>query len=300
MKKWFSFILALTLIFVLAACNQTAEDVSSDDNEIDSEQTQNEVEEQNTEDEELTLEEVYSKSIEASTSLKSFSMNSDVQMNMSSNQEDQPMNIAMKMSGDMVLEPLTMYQNISTTTEGAEGNVDMEMYVTPEAFYIYESTSDKWMKMPGEFSEQLLGQMANQQQDPGEQLKKMQKFVKDFEFQKDDSSYILKLKADGEKFKDVAQELMANSMPQELQGIGDMFENTTFQNLEYEIHIDKETFYPSKINMNIVMDMQQGEQTITTDMKMAGDYSSFNDVKVEVPQEVIDNAEEISAEDTGS
>lgn len=302
MKKLLVFLLTFSLMFALAACNQKAEDVSGekDGQEMQEQNNQEEQEKpegnQEEQSNDLTLEEVYNKTIEASNSLKSFTMTTDLEMVMNSNLEPEPLNMTTNMTGQIVTEPMAMYQQMSTSLAGAEQSFSTEMYVTEEGFYFLEPAGNTWIKMPTEMSAQMLGEAANQQANPGAELAKLQKFVSDFEFQKDETQYILILTADGEKFVDFANEMLQSTMPQEFANAGDIFANMSIENLQYEIYIDQKTFFPTKLNMNIKMTVTEGEETVTMDMKMNGSYSEFNNVSVQVPQEVIDNAQEMNAE----
>ncbi|GAA0332447.1 hypothetical protein GCM10008967_23880 [Bacillus carboniphilus] len=306
MKKLAMFLLAFSFAIVLAACNQTAEDVSKEGNESSQEEQNNQEQTEGSEgteedveeetEKELTLEEVFEKTMESSNTLTSFAMTSDVDMAMSSNLQEGPLNMKTTIEGQVVAEPLAMYQQMSTSMAGTAESFATEMYVTEEGFFFLEPSNNTWLKMPSEMSAQLLGEAATQQTNPAAELANLQKFVSDFQFQKDETNYILKLKADGEKFADFAQDMLANSMPQEFASMGNIFENTAIENLEYEMYIDQETFYPTALNMNIKMAITEGEETLTMDMKMTGTYSEFNNVSVTVPQDIIDSAQEISAE----
>ena len=298
MKKLWMFLLTAMLLFVLAACNQTAEDVSgskSEDNETESAVQENQ-EKPKEEEKELTLEEVYNKTVEASESLKSFSMITDMEMSMASSVEEGTMNMKTSMNGQIVAEPLAMYQQLATSVEGAQESIDTEMYVTEDGFFFLDPSNQTWLKMPSEMSEQVLGQAAQQQTNPGAELASLQPFIDDFEFQKDETNYILKLKANGDKFTEFANQMLQSTMPQDYEAMGNVFENMTIENLEYEMFIDQKSFYPTKLNMILSLAITEGEDTLTMDMNMKGTYADFNNVTVEVPQEVLDNAQDVSAE----
>src|SRR5690625_7481849 len=58
--------------------------------------------------------------------------------------------------------------------------------------------------------------MGNQQQDPAEQLKMIQDYTKELEFEENDDSYMLTLNADGEEFDKLFQEVLDETLPAEL------------------------------------------------------------------------------------
>ncbi|HWO75691.1 MAG TPA: DUF6612 family protein [Bacillus sp. (in: firmicutes)] len=298
MKKLWMILLTAALLVVLGACNQTAEDVSGSNSENNgAEQEKQEVQEEPKEEEkELTLEEVYNKTMEASNSLQSFSMTTDLEMSMTSNVQEGAMNMSSSTNGQIVTEPLAMYQQLTTSIEGTQEAIDTEMYVTEDGFFFLEPSNQTWLKMPNEMSTQILGEAAGQQNNPGAELASLQQFIDDFEFQKDETNYILTLKANGEKFVEFANQMLQSAMPQDYEAMGNAFENMAIENLEYEMFIDQTSFYPTKLNMNLSLTITEGEETLNMDMKMNGSYADFNSVTVEVPQEVIDTAQDITAE----
>jgi uncharacterized glyoxalase superfamily protein PhnB len=276
---------------MLAACSETAQPVnktaSGNDNGTNKEETKTE------EKSELTLEEVLSKSTIASEELKSFSVKLDMSQQMSSDSESESMNIDSVIDMDVTTEPTAFYQKMTMSMEGAEDSHDIESYFTEEGMFLYDGAGDQWMKFPKEMSDDLL-QMSSQQTNPGEELKKLQQFVDDFTFEQDAKGYILKLKANGEKFNDFVKETAAETLPPELAANGEMLNNMKINGVEYEIVIDKETFYPSVLNMIMEMEMAAEGQTIAMKQNMNGQYSNYNKVEtITVPQEVIDTAVEM-------
>ncbi|MET3697168.1 hypothetical protein SAMN05877753_10567 [Bacillus oleivorans] len=298
MKKLWMILLTAAFLLVLAGCNQTAEDVSGSEPETnETEPAEQEAQEEQVEEEkELTLEEVYNKTMEASNSLKSFSMTTDMDMSMTSNLQEEAMNMSTSMNGQIVAEPLAMYQQLTTSVEGTEESFDTEMYVTEDGFFFLEPSNQTWLKMPSEMSGQILGEAAGQQNNPGAELENLKQFIDEFEFQKDETNYILKLKANGDKFAEFANQMLQSAMPQDYEAMGNVFENMAIENLEYEMFIDQESFYPTKLNMILSLTITEGEETLIMDMKMNGSYADFNNATVEVPQQVIDTAQDITAE----
>lgn len=291
MKKTLAIITSLLMILMLAACSDTAKPVnetaSGNDNGTNKDETNTE------EKSELTLEEVLSKSTEASEELKSFSVKMDISQQMSSDSEAESMNFDSVINMDVTTEPTAFYQKMTMSMEGGEDSYDIESYFTEEGMFLYDGAGDHWMKFPKEMSDDLL-QMSSQQTNPGEELKKLQQFVDDFTFEQDAKSYILRLKANGEKFNDFVKETAAETLPPELAANGEMLENMKINGVEYEIVIDKETFYPSVLNMIMEMEMAAEGQTIAMKQNMNGQYSNYNKVEtITVPQEVIDTAVEM-------
>jgi hypothetical protein len=287
LKKSLAILTGFFMILMLAACNETAKPVNESAAGTEKEETKTE------ESSEMTLEEVLKKSTEASEELKSFSVNMDMSQVMSSGAEGENMNIDSVIDMDVTTDPMAFYQKMTMSMAGAEESYDIESYFTEEGMFLYDAAGKQWMKFPKEMSDDLL-QMSSQQTNPGEELKKLQEFVDDFTFEQDAKSYILKLKADGEKFNDFVKETAAETLPPELAANGEMLDNMNIKGVEYEIVIDKETFYPSVLNMIMDMEITAEGQKISMKQNMNGQYSNYNKVEaITVPQEVLDTAVEM-------
>ncbi|WP_367949306.1 DUF6612 family protein [Bacillus sp. FJAT-29790] len=282
LKKTLSVLTGFLMIFMLAACNQTAKPVNQSDKETTAEKPSD-----------LTLEEVLDKSTKASESLKGFSIKLDMTQNMSSDQEEQDLNTKSVIDMNIVTEPMAFYQKMTMSVEGSEEKFETESYFTEEGMFFFDAAGAQWMKFPKEMSDSLL-QMSAQQTNPGEELKKLQKFVDDFTFKQDQKNYILKLEASGEKFNDFIKETAVGAMPPEM-AQDELLNNMKINSMEYEILVDKETFYPVSLNMVIDMEITVENQTIVMKQKMHGQYSNHNKVEIiSVPKEVIDTAVEMN------
>ncbi|MFO1444257.1 hypothetical protein KDN24_13785 [Bacillus sp. Bva_UNVM-123] len=282
MKKNLSYLIGLLLVFMLAACGQTAKPVNESAN--------NNGESNSKSESKLTLEEVLEKSTAASENLKSFSVKMEMTQNISSSEDEMNMDTHSSIDMDVVMDPMAFYQKMSMTM--GEEKVDMESYFTEDGMYLYEPSGGEWIKFPQEMTDMFL-QMAGQQQNPGEELKKLQKFVDDFTFEQDDKNFILKLKASGDKFNDFIKETAMESMPAEMAD-EDLFSNMKINSVDYEILVDKETFNPVALKMDMDMEMTVEEVTISLKQAVDAKYLNLNKVDViTVPQEVLDSAVEM-------
>lgn len=280
MKKTLAFLTGFMLIFMLAACNQTADPVNKQ--EKNNEKTA----EKNEKKSELTLEEVFEKSAAASESLKSFSVKMNMNQNMKA--DDIDMDIQTDIDMDYVAEPMAFYQKMKLSQ--GEETFDMESYFSEEGMFMFEPTDEQWIKFPQTMTDAFM-QMAGQQQNPNEELKKLQPFVKDFTFEQDDKNFILKLNASGDKFSDFIKETASKSLPKE---VAEEAPDMKFNSAAYEIIIDKETFNPVSFNVDMDMDVTAEGETMKMKIKVDSKYSNINKVeKITVPQEVIDNAVEM-------
>lgn len=287
MKKTLAFLLGVLLMMMLVACNQKAEPVGTNDDNSNNES--NQVGETNEVISELTLGEVLEKATSASESLKSFGMKMDLEQQMSG---AETMNIKSVIDMKASQEPLAIYQNITMEVQGTSEIIESEMYLTEDGIYMYEQTGEGWMKFPTEMSE-VLTQSTPQQSNPAEELKKLQEYVDDFTFEQDGSFYILKLSASGEKFNKLINETLQQSLPEMTEAIT-ASQDMKINKIEYEIWIDKKTYYPSKLAMNMDMNITDAGQTVSLKQTMKGEYTEHNNIgEITIPQEILDSAIEM-------
>lgn len=248
---------------------------------------------------ELTLEQVYEKTIERQQELKSAkaTMKIDQTIGVDSEEGAFEMTSTSDFNMDMIIDPIQLYLEGTTAMKDSESGEEMEapmkMYMTQsDGFYIYEETAGSWLKLPqGEYDE-LMNQ-AGIQNDPSEQLRQLEQFVKDFTFEQNDDEYILTLDTDGEKFKEFALEQAKASMGGEEQLLGSM-DGLNIEDAQYVFIIDKETFDMSNMKMDMVMTMEEETGKMTINQSATVDYSDFNKIDaITIPQEVIDNVQVI-------
>lgn len=75
-----------------------------------------------------------------------------------------------------------------------------------------------------------------------------------------------------------------------------------FNKVDYEVFIDKETFYLNALNMVMEMSTEVEDQKMNMQMDMKSTYSDYNAVKdkdVEVPKEALENAQEVDMNQAG-
>jgi hypothetical protein len=281
LKKGFSILLGFFLVLMLAACNSSAESVSKKETSANNEKS------------ELTLKQVFDKTTEAAKELKSFNVKMDIKQDISSDQDEAAnMKFDTTLEMDVVQNPMAFYQKMSMKMPDSEEVMEMESYFSKDGMYYYDPTSKTWMKFPAEMMEQLM-QVSNQQTNPAAEIENLKKFVDDFKFQQDDKSYILLLNASGEKFTDYLKETIQKTLPAGVADSEQVFENMKINKMDYEIHIDKKTFYPTVLNLIMEMEMTAEGQTVKIAQDMQGQYIEHNHLKeIVIPQEVLAGAVE--------
>ncbi|MDN7229056.1 hypothetical protein QWY15_17420 [Planococcus sp. N064] len=285
MKKWMMAIGTGALAMSLAACGETAEPAAgtADKKEANSE---------------LTLEEVFAKFQEASEDIKSLHADMVNNQVMSIESAGMEMEIAMDIAMDMTLDPIAFYQKAETTMVseemGSPEPMAMEMYMTKEGMYMNDPTIGSWIKMPGENIEDLQAMMEQQTADPSQQLEDLKAFEDDFTFEQSEDEYILKLDAAGEEFQALIDKQMEQFLGQMELEAQTAMEDMKINAVAYEIFIDKETFLPNNMNVDMDIDMNIEGDSVNIQSDLESAYSKYNEIDaITVPAEVIEQAKEM-------
>lgn len=238
---------------------------------------------------------VLSKTLETSAKLDSVSVSMDTKQTI--DQGGQKMDIQSAIVMDIVMKPAVSFKQ-SVTTNMAGQDVRMETYMTKDGFFMKEPTSGQWMKLPAEQMDQLLSAMSGEQLDPSKQLEKLKPFANDFTMTEDGDAYIVKLAANGDKFAGFIQSEIAANMGNEPE-LGEVLKQSmsglNIRKAEYAFAIDKKTFYPKSITVDMDLDMDMQGQTMKLVQHVQGTYTGYNNVKeIIVPQEAL-NAQPIGA-----
>lgn len=267
------------MVLMLAACNSKAEPVNKQEGS------------KNKEPSGLTLEQVFEKTSEASKELKSFKVKMNMKQDMSSDQDEAlNENVDSNIEMDVVQDPMAFHQKMSIKMPGSEKVMDMETYFSKDGMYYYDPTTQTWMKFPAEMMDQLV-KVSDQETNPAAEIANLKKFVDDFKFQQDDKSYILLLNASGEKYTDFLKETIQKTLPAGMGDSSKVFENMKINKMDYEIHIDKKTFYPTALNVNMELEMSVEGKTVKLVQDLKGQYVEHNQIKeITIPQEVIKGA----------
>lgn len=312
LKKWLHILLLSFLILGLTACgdndepeedataeeeNDTEENTDTDENEVEKVDEQDESEEKEEEnDGEITASSVYEEAVKASEELKSTKLTMDVEQEIHAPDMDEPMTMNIQGETEMTLEPLTLYQNMTTNAdiEGEKVDSKMEVYATEDDLYLYEEQLDEWIKMDSSMMGEI-GDIANQE-DPADQLKMFEQFVSEFDLEETDDEFILKIEIDGNEFTSLMEEMAGGLTPNDImQGIdgegGDIFKEMEISQMDYEMYIDKETYHLNQFNMNMDMDMEMDGESASIVQSIKSDYSNINEINpIEVPEDVKDAA----------
>lgn len=300
MKKWTKGIAAGLLVLALGACGSAEEpNVKADantDTASKGKETGKEVEKN-----ELTAQEVYQKSLEASESIKSMHADFAIEQNLKTTDEE-PMSMknTISITMDMVTEPMSLHQKMEMVGD-AEENMDLEMYGSGDELYLQTPDMEgDWIFVPVEMQEEMLAGMdsSNAMMD----LEVFKDFTKEFTLEESGDEYILNLSAAGDKFSGLLKELMDQTSVagQEMGDEEGALENIEVKKIDLTLHLDKETYYTNSFDMKLdaIMDIA-GYRTVTI-QNINAKMSKVNELEeIVIPDEVRSNAYDMSGNKIG-
>lgn len=265
-------------IAIVAGCGDTAEPVDGTDNEAN-----------------LTLKQVYEKAMQRQQNLKSVHAETTMDQVTSFMMDGQAMEMTSNsnLAMDIQQNPMAMYSKGTVEMDMGDEKMEMpmEMYMTEEdGFYMLNGDTNEWMKMPDEQYEQLLAQ-TGAQANPNEQLKQLEQFIDEFSFEQDDENYLLTLNIEGDQFKQFILSQMGASLGNSIDINGEILENMSFEDSQYDIVVAKDTFDIKEMDMDlkIITNVEGQETTIENDANIV--YSKFDEVKkINIPNEVLKQA----------
>ncbi|SDW89582.1 DUF6612 family protein [Paenibacillus sp. PDC88] len=296
MKKWKCSMIGMILVLMLAACgaeNESQEVTPTDEANTEATTGADNIEEsteapaEETSAEIPTAEELLKQVSESSSSIESYSMDTNITQNitMAVDGQEQTQDVEMNMKQDMVLSPIAVYQEISTSLPAESGAQEIKQYITEDA--IYSHVEGSWMKLPQESIGPLVEQFKSQGS-AAEQYDQLNSIANEIEVTEEGDVYWLKANLSGDGVKGLAQEMIAQQGATDPQ-MAAMMEQMDIKSIDLSYSVNKETYYPADMTYNMEMSMEMEGQNVTILMAMDGSFSKYNELdKIDIPQEVLD------------
>jgi len=236
-----------------------------------------------------TASEIFMKSMEVTAKLDSYTVNMNAKQNIE--QGANKMDIQSKIDMDVVMKPqMSFKQTMSMNMMGQD--MKMEIYMTKDGIFMKESTTGQWMKLPQEQIDQVMGALSSEQLDPAKQFEKLKEFANDFTMTESGDTYTVVLSANGDKFNDFIQKEIQNNMgsdPAMQEVVKQAASGMKITKMEYSFTIDKKTYYPKNMKVNMDFDMDVQGQKMRMIQAIDGTYANYNGVKeITVPKEALE------------
>ncbi len=239
-----------------------------------------------TEEKELTVNGILQNSIEAIEEVESYSTKAEMTMEMMG------MTTNISIEGDITHNPDAMHVSMKMGMPGM--TMDSEIYGADNE--VYMNMFGEWFNMsPDEVGLEDFEQMTV------EEMEVFSRYADEIELTTEDDVYILVLNGSGDHYLDLVGGYVRDSLGDYTitdEELAEMLENITLNKVDYEIHVDKETFLQTYSKFNI--DMEFVEDGFSMALIIDGELSIFNVNNVEsiiIPEEVREKAISIDEAD---
>gem|GEM_PF-5688939 len=244
------------------------------------------------------VEDIYTKAAEASQSLENFAIkveskqiiDTDMETGNESGSEDSlvpgSIPIVTTIDSKMQTDPIAFHQTVEMMGQ------TIEQYYTEDGLYMTMPTKEGWFKAPKQVVKQM-NAMDAQQQNPASQLESLKDYVDEFKLEEGEATYTLSFHSEGENVKKLLNESLNKMLPKE-QVPDDLMKQMTVNKVDYTFVVNKETYYPSTVDMEMDFTINQNGENTHMVQTFTGKYSDYNEVgNISVPEKVKSNAKEI-------
>lgn len=266
-----------------------------EENDNDQQEEANESGEENNQSEEniavegdgSLVEEILVRSIEAMADVTSYTVQMDTESNIIMDGEEMATTSSITM--DIVIEPRMHHQIVKMTDSFTGQETEIEQYLDEDGYlYMYDEFQDHWMKM-----ENLFGAAAitgtEEDLEPGLQLEMLEGFIDILSVEEEGDHYVLRVEGAGEEmaalYSGFATEGEGGA---EMENMMSMFD---IQHMDYVMYINKDTYYQDETIIEMEIEMDMGEDTISSADTTRTTFSNFNAFDtIDIPQDILDNA----------
>ncbi|WP_151733252.1 DUF6612 family protein [Paenibacillus tengchongensis] len=243
----------------------------------------------------ISVDELITKAAEASQELQSFALDMEMTQNITASQgeDSQMQGIEMTAQSEYTKQPLQMHQVAKINMMG-QGDQDIEQYVTQNG--VYTQSDGQWFKMPASMTQQMTASL-EQSASPEKQLEQFKSITEYTEVTEEGNEYLLTADVSGANVKELAQSYLnqAGGTDNSMTAAMDQMD---IKSMNIVYGVDKETFFPTRTDVTIVMEAPADGQTISIDMTMTGVIDRHNEIaEIKVPEEAL-NAEEVELPET--
>ncbi|CAM3850757.1 DUF6612 family protein [Alkalicoccus chagannorensis] len=209
--------------------------------------------------------------------------------------------ISMESTMEITQDPYHLYQNAVVSDPFAEEEQEIEMYHVEEGEYMnnvvgMDVSDAEWLFIPGDGLEEDLGQ--DMQMDPTEQADYLQEVADDVVMNETDDTYVLAVSGEDVDIMELMESDLGEDVLSDFDDVGASEELLEVDHFHMEVVIDKETLYQTDANLEMVIEIEEMGEQVSMEQDMAMTLYDFDEVgEITVPEEIVENAEEIDQED---
>lgn len=232
-----------------------------------------------------SVDELITKSAEASQNLQSFAMDMEMSQIISTSQgeDSQEQEIDMTSTAEYTKQPLQMHQVLEAEIPG-QGTQKIEQYITEKG--IYSFTGGQWIKLPDSMTAQLTATL-EQSASPEKQLEHFKSMTDETKVSADGDDYLLTAEVSGENVKELAKNYM-NQTGGTNDQMTAMMEQMEITSMTITYGMNKETYLPTTTDVSMVMNMGSEGQKVDLTMSINGTIGQHNEISgIEIPKEAL-------------
>ncbi|MFD2706329.1 DUF6612 family protein [Salibacterium lacus] len=275
MKKRTALVFGVSCVFMLGACSEEGEQQSSQtDASVDN------------------AEDVLTQSVEAMSDVNSYSIDMDMQQEMKMGEQTTPVDTSISM--DIVQDPLSFAQEMTTTNPSTGEDMVMEQYLAEDGtIYMEVPMQNTWMKTDA--SSLGIENLEDIEMSPEAQLDMLREVTENMTMEEEEGQYVLHIEGSGDKLLEIGTEFaMMESDPQMEDQLETIMNAMDIESFQYTMYIDKETFYQEEMEMSMDLSIEEGGSSMEMSQTTSAVMSGFNETEsVDVPSEAVENAGEM-------
>lgn len=234
----------------------------------------------------LTAQEVFEKAKDASNNLEKVRTHIVFEESSRTIVPEERMSAKVEINSDASLQPLTFHQHTIVQVP-REDSWEIDLYKMDNRAFMKDDKQKEWEELASGSIDELFGTLVARV-NPVLDLSLFDAFQDDFELEKIDYGYLLKLTMTREQFKQFKEILLFSESSEEIDhGF------SRIRKLDFEIAIDSNTFYTTDFKMNTDTTTYSTKQidgnAHRETRKVNAIYSRFNNIDdVVVPKEVLE------------
>lgn len=199
---------------------------------------------------------------------------------------EERLNVKYDIKSNASLQPLTVHQRTNVQASKATP-WDMELYKVEDRVFVKDAEKKSWDELPPGSIAEIFGKIIAQT-NPTLDLTLFDAYQDDFVLEPVDYGYALTLSMTKEQFKQFNENLVG---PEEVDGDTVDKAFLLVDKLDFEIIIDKNTFFTTDFKMLTDVTKYVGRDSIRSKQKINAVYSRFNDIEdVKIPVGITDIA----------
>ncbi|TSB47035.1 DUF6612 family protein [Alkalicoccobacillus porphyridii] len=207
------------------------------------------------------------------------------------------------------VSPLAYHQTVDTETNTSKSSDSIqtrgEQYVTEDGAFMLSHSSDEWMEVPLELTQDVIA-FQNVQLEPIRYLEIIKEHAEDIQLIEEDTHYKLEIDGEGPKLRDLVMQLYHISNLANEQQSFEIVNQMNIELIDYDIYINKETYLLDRVSSEIdLLTNYEGEQ-VQINLNLETEMMDYNSTDtIEIPEEIIHNAKEykiniINSDETNS